>query len=63
MQTAIERGNPTGGQPAGLQDTAIERVLNVPENNSIINRIELIGSFCHSSKSAIILLAGEVQHV
>ena len=30
MKTAIERGNPTGGEPAGLQDTAIERILNIP---------------------------------
>lgn len=28
--TAIERQNPTGGQPAGLKGTAIERASIVP---------------------------------
>lgn len=31
MQAAIERQNPTGLKPAGLQDTAIERMLNVSQ--------------------------------
>lgn len=37
MTTAIERQNPTGRKPAGLQDTAIERVLNIPHTTSCNN--------------------------
>lgn len=33
MQTAIERRNPAGGT-AGLQDTAIERILDLPQTTT-----------------------------
>lgn len=41
MKAAIERRNPTGGKPAGLQDTAIERILNLSQTTT-----------CNNSKSS-----------
>jgi len=58
MTPTAERKNPDGCHTAGLGGTA-ERTATIPRNNVRINKLELIGSFCHASKSAVILLAGE----
>lgn len=60
MQTTIKRGNPTG-QAAGLQDTAIKRILNVPKTGAKNNRIELVGTYDRDTFNAVILTAREVS--